>query len=99
MATLDSCTLLEDEGRGLNQLLRTVVYHLLVTQLNCPLLYSYTSNRASSHILRKHFGWTEPPDERVPERIAFATDGDLAELVGDYSSVHTAAYEALVGMY
>lgn len=98
-ATLDSCTLRQLEGKGLNKLLRTIICHMLVTQLHCVWLYNFTSNPASAHLVTKYFKWTKSHDEDLNNRIAYASGGNLVEFIGDYRSPSSAAYEALVALY
>lgn len=98
-ATLDSCTLRKLEGKGLNKLLRTIICHMLVTQLNCVWLYNFTSNPASAHLVKERFKWTESHDDDLNNRIAEASRGDLVEFIGDYRSSSSPAFEALITLY
>jgi len=99
IATLDSCTLRQQEGKGLNKLLRTIICHLLVTQLHCVWLYNFTSNPASEHLVTKYFKWQKSHDEDLHNRIAHVSQGDLVEFIGDYRSPSSPAYMALVALY
>lgn len=96
--SVDSCTLPEYQNRGLNKVLRTLVYHALVTQFHCKYLYSYAVSPASMHVVTKHFGWQQLAEDSPLARRISEIDGDLVDVFGSYDR-GSEAYRLLMARY
>jgi hypothetical protein len=96
--SVDSCTIPSFEGRGLNKILRTLVYHALVTQFHCKLLYTVAVSQTTAHVVTKYFGWERLSDDSDLSASIAGIEGDLADYYALYD-IRSPAYALLIERY